>query len=205
MNFKLVRLALLIALGAFQIRSDDIQDAINLVVQASNKILENPSLGHELQPKAFDVGLLAQESCESSACMISEENDSGLFVFMSTSIPEGIWKEYSYALERLGGKFVLKGLPGNDFTALVRFMNELRQKHILAPVEIDPYLFDQYLVKSVPSIVLDDGTQYDKVDGTVSINGALTLFSEKGSTHHRASKLKFKYQQAEASEVLYAN
>ena len=86
---------------------------------------------------------------------------------------------------------------------LLQFLKECKQNQILAPVDLDPDLYQKYHIEEVPAFVLDDGEKFDKVVGNITIKQALDLFAEKGEASSLAKKLSFNYQQTKASEVLH--
>lgn len=116
-------------------------------------------------------------------------DSSQLFVFISFSVPLETWKEHSYFLKKLGGTFVLRGLPDNSFEMLSQKLLELRQAGIDAPVILDPPLFEAHEITMVPSIVLLDKEDSDKVAGNIKIFSALSIFSENGVTKKAAKEL----------------
>jgi len=99
-----------------------------------------------------------------------------LMVFMSFSIPLESWKDWSQSLEREGGVFVLRGLPGNSFHTFAQKVKELRNAGVKSPIRIDPEAYDQYEIKEVPCTVLLDGDAYDKMTGNIHLEAALRTF-----------------------------
>lgn len=104
-----------------------------------------------------------------------------LFIFISFSVPLETWKEYSYLLEKTEGVFVLRGLPENSFPLLSQKIQSLREEKIFASIQIDPEAFEKYAIDAIPSIVLTEDSQYDKMTGNISLSHALKVFSENGN------------------------
>lgn len=122
------------------------------------------------------------------------EKETEFYAFISMSIPKTTLKEISDHLERIGGVFVLRGLPGGSFTDFVQEVAVLRSMDINANIQIDPDLFEDYSVAVVPTFVylppkksgaigraeeLSRGsedthyTEYKKIVGNVSVPWAL--------------------------------
>lgn len=101
-----------------------------------------------------------------------------LMVFMSFSVPLESWKDWSYSLEKMEGVFVLRGLPGNSFQAFAQKIKELRNAGVNAPISIDPEAYEKYGIEVVPSIVIIEGEQYDKISGNIRMERAFSLFNK---------------------------
>jgi conjugal transfer pilus assembly protein TrbC len=84
-------------------------------------------------------------------------------------------------MEKMGGVFVLRGIPGNSFAMFTQKLAELRKKGITASILIDPESFEEYGISSVPTIVLVEEGKYDKMTGNVPVQTALVAFKEKRS------------------------
>ena len=80
------------------------------------------------------------------------DSDTPLKVYISFSVPEATWIEFSKPLEKLGGSFVLKGLPNNSFREFASRIMHLRKAGVLAPITIDPTSCET--VSQVPSLSL---------------------------------------------------
>lgn len=181
---------------------------IEAVLLSSSSIVQEAKKSSNIKPSISErelfkhIGQTKLEDCKSSSCNIPLETDSGLVVFTSENVSEISWLESSYILERAGGRFILRGLPDNSFLKWVYLLKDYKEKGIIAPIDLDPDLFKKYDIQSVPSIVLDDGKTFDKIVGNIPVKYALELFSKSGSTSELASKLLFKLNQLQASEVI---
>jgi len=109
-------------------------------------------------------------------------SDSHVFVFMSFSIPDDTWVSLSKELEKIGGVFVIRGLPKHSFTELASKILSLKEKGVTVPIQIDPKKFQVYQLASVPAFVIIEEKSYDKVVGNVSVKFALDLMATKGVT-----------------------
>ena len=105
-----------------------------------------------------------------------------LMVFISFSVPLESWKEWSHALEKFGGTFVLKGIPDNSFQMFMKKIVELRRAGVNAPISIDPEAYEKFGVNTTPTVVALNGKEYDKVAGNIHLEAALRMFNEKGVT-----------------------
>ncbi|NRA89970.1 MAG: type-F conjugative transfer system pilin assembly protein TrbC [Simkaniaceae bacterium] len=118
------------------------------------------------------------------------QGDSGLYIFVSLSLPDETLKTLSRQAKVLGGNLVIQGLVNNSFKETQK---RLRQLGI--PIDIDPTLFERFEVKRIPTFVLTeikDGDiqgPYDKVTGNVSVKSAIELFAMEGEVVEIAQTL----------------
>lgn len=97
---------------------------------------------------------------------------SNRYIFVSFSMPDEALKAYYKEAEELQTTLVIRGLVNNNFL-------ETRQKALELSINfnIDPELFENYSVKSVPVIIEDDEfTGIKKVSGHIPLTEALDLF-----------------------------
>ncbi|WP_197017090.1 TrbC family F-type conjugative pilus assembly protein [Persephonella sp. KM09-Lau-8] len=134
--------------------------------------------------------------------------DERLYIFMSASVPENIWKTYAEDLKNIGSKriiIVLRGCIGPQGCTYIKPTLEFLQKVIFnngnetrgVEIQIDPYLFRRYKVKVVPTFVyvkglkvkdpsfsegLEENIESDPeilvLKGDISIRGAVEKFLE---------------------------
>ncbi len=112
-----------------------------------------------------------------------------LSVFISFSVPKESWKELSFALEKLHGRFVLQGLPQNSFPELALKILELRNFGILAPIAIDPLAYEVQGVTAVPTLLLESSGKVDIVSGNIPVRTALKIIADEGSLKTVAQRL----------------
>lgn len=98
------------------------------------------------------------------------------YVFMSFSVPDDVWIALSIELVKLGGSFVLRGLPENSFEKFAQRIASLRKKGVEAPIHIDPRLFETFTVTAVPCIAMKED-RWSKLSGAVSLDYACRLFA----------------------------
>jgi type-F conjugative transfer system pilin assembly protein TrbC len=99
--------------------------------------------------------------------------DERIYIFMSSSVPENVWKSYAEDLKQIGSRriiVVLRGCIGGcerikptiEFLRRVAFNNGNDTKGF--EIQIDPFLFRKYHISQVPAIVYAKGV-YPKVPG----------------------------------------
>ena len=120
-----------------------------------------------------DQSSLYQGCLRGQEYLQNEAEESPLRVFASFSMPEETWIQLSKDLEKIGGIFVLKGLPNGSFQEFLQKVMELRKKGVAVSIEIDPDSFEKYEVTAVPTFVLVNGESFEKVVGNVSVSYAL--------------------------------
>jgi type-F conjugative transfer system pilin assembly protein TrbC len=140
------------------------------------KSLQKQSQGQDLNSiESYVDSLKDRTPCRMPPLDDKEGVNEGLFVFMSFSVPDNIWLELSKSLEGKGGTIVIQGLPQNSFEKLISKIKDLKTKGITANIEINPKLFDQYEVQSVPCFVQVNGDSFDKISGNISLSYFLSL------------------------------
>lgn len=114
---------------------------------------------------------------------VSMEKSSPLYVFMSFSLQDSLWVGISKELEKIGGSFILRGLPQNSFKELAGRIIEMQEKGVSVPIQIHPKLFQEYEIDLVPSIVVVDGNKFDKMSGNSTLEFALEKMARQGETN----------------------
>lgn len=124
---------------------------------------------------------------------------SKLYVFVSSSMPLPLLKEYASDAIKYDATLVFKGLPNGSFKELAELITELRDnKGDIANATIDDESFARFDVNSVPTIVLAEEPAYqpnqtpyikfDKLIGNVGIKFALEQFETSGELRKEAAK-----------------
>ena len=135
----------------------------------------------------------------------SLNNNSNLYVLVSSSMPKNLLNEYLRDAKRYGATIVFRGLPNGSFKELMDFLLELfagkddLKNHAII---IDEELFEQFRVNVVPAIVLEEQIEFnpcermtgkfDKVTGAVKLRYALELFERSGELSS-ISAIRLKY------------
>lgn len=114
----------------------------------------------------------------------------GLMIFVSSSIPPSVLKQFSLDAKKAGGVLVLRGLINDSFNDTVSFIQTLNDKGTRAI--IDPNAFRLFDVRQVPEIVVvvdnnncqsgrcDHTPFFDKMSGAVTLEYALDEISKRG-------------------------
>lgn len=144
--------------------------------------------------KPEELSSVEQKKCSGAISPLLELFSAGksnqkLFLFTSFALPIESWKEYSYFLEKTNGCFVLRGLPENSFSVLSRKILELKKQGVFAEILLDPESFEKYAITAIPTLVLDDGKQYDKISGNIQPSASLSYFANSGHTKKMAKQL----------------
>ena len=127
-------------------------------------------------------------NCCSQDSEFIENQEPTFFAFVSFSMPEALWIQMSRELERIGGSFILRGMPNNSFQDFLSKAMDLRKRGVDVPIRIDPDSFEKYGVTAVPTFVLLKEEGFEKVVGNVSIAYALEKMG--GAEYHKASRKK---------------
>ena len=152
---------------------------------SSKNLLKNP----------LEEDLKIRSTMECKNCGFANESldeTAALYVFMSFSLDDKLWIQFSQELERIGGVFVVRGLPKNSFKELANRIFDLQEKGVNSPIQIHPNLFKECEVQLVPTIAVIEGHRYDKIAGNLSIKHALEKMGANGETNE-AKALYRKY------------
>lgn len=83
----------------------------------------------------------------------------------------------------------LRGLVNNDMRQTAAVMFELNKEDKDAGVQIDPTLFSQYQITTVPALVVTCPGHYDVIRGSLPLQKALEKVAESGDCAATASQL----------------
>ena len=114
------------------------------------------------------------------------QNKHDLMIFVSSSMPKNLLREYIIEAKQYGGVLVFRGFIGGSLAKTAKFVKALHDKGVSAI--IDPRSFKDFNINLVPTIlVLDTNSNckqctliHDKVSGSVSVEYALNLISSEG-------------------------
>lgn len=137
----------------------------------------------------------------------ARRQSSGLYIFVSSSMPKSLLKSYLSEAAHYNGVLVLKGLPNGSFKELTKLVIELSGDpkagdngniDLPAGFQIDDQAFEEFLVTNVPCIVLVKAPNYmpnqtdipifDKITGNLGIKYALEQFSSSGELASQATE-----------------
>ncbi len=126
---------------------------------------------------------------------------SSLKVFVSSSMPKELLKNYLEQAKKYNVTLVFRGLPDGSWRKLSELIYELTDgRDEGASIQLDDIAFSKYSVTSVPTFVLvkekdvfeaggnaDDEGQFDKVSGNIGIKRALELMVSGGDNQDIAA------------------
>jgi len=155
----------------------------------TNKSPSRDSKGHEKQLKvAKQPTVEPKQACYSKIKNLADpkkaEPKGELLIFVSTSLPKQVLQALSTDASRLGGRLIFRGLINNSFKETQLYFRDAQIN-----AEIDPTQFESYQVTAVPTFILMDvqGKRFDRLQGNISSEEALSQFKEKGELRRLAS------------------
>lgn len=108
--------------------------------------------------------------------------------FVSFSMPEDSLKAILNQTRQIGGQVVMRGLLNNSFTDTANMLASFSEQGSPG-FNVDPKLFKTYDIKSVPTFVLTNEDQFDKISGNLSLSATLQAFVEEGDHPDKAQAL----------------
>ncbi len=126
-----------------------------------------------------------------------------LQIFVSSSMPKSLLKEYAKESIIYEGALIFKGVIDGKITKFTELIGEILEVNSSAVIQIDDESFAAFGVEQVPTIVLSEQNRladfvhneesivpkYDKVTGNIGIRYALELFSKDGEMKKEAENL----------------
>lgn len=109
-----------------------------------------------------------------------EKPTEGALYFVSFSIPEEGLKRMLHETRQYGIPATLRGLINNDMKTTTDAVLQLVKDGVTDGVQIDPTLYSQYNIRSVPALVVRCQTGYDVVRGNIRLKQALEKVAETG-------------------------
>ena len=109
-----------------------------------------------------------------------EKPTEGALYFVSFSIPEEGLKRMLHETRQYGIPATLRGLVNNDMRTTTDAVLQLVKDGVTDGVQIDPTLYTQYGIRSVPSLVVRCQAGYDVVRGNIHVKQALEKVAETG-------------------------
>ncbi|EDQ5495971.1 type-F conjugative transfer system pilin assembly protein TrbC [Salmonella enterica] len=110
----------------------------------------------------------------------TEKPASGAVYFVSFSIPEEGLKRMLGETRRYGIPATLRGMLNNDLKATADAVLSLVKDGATDGVQIDPTLFSEYHVRSVPALVVFCDRGYDIIRGNLRVKQALEKVATAG-------------------------
>ncbi|HBQ2308962.1 TPA: type-F conjugative transfer system pilin assembly protein TrbC [Klebsiella pneumoniae] len=109
-----------------------------------------------------------------------EKPAEGALYFVSFSIPEEGLKRMLHETRQYGIPATLRGLVNNDMRTTTDAVLQLVKDGVTDGVQIDPTLYTQYGIRSVPSLVVRCQAEYDVVRGNIHVKQALEKVAQTG-------------------------
>lgn len=130
---------------------------------------------------------------------VLDDDNTRLRIFVSSSMSLNLLRSYYKEAQRYGGHLVFNGLPNGSFKELLQLAQEIVEGNDIGGLEIDDEAFKSFKVQQVPVIVLSRAvnnlfdvegavTQYDSIQGAVSIKYALAEFAVRGDMGKEAKQ-----------------
>ena len=131
-----------------------------------------------------------------------------VIVFMSLSVPEASWREWSLGAARAGVPLVLRGLVPEGLKATARRVGAFLARG--AGAAIDPRLFRLFGITAIPAVAVvpggvppctsrgcaeDAAPPHDRIGGNIGLEAALSIIAEEGGpgrevAHRHLAKLR---------------
>lgn len=109
-----------------------------------------------------------------------EKPAEGAIYFVSFSIPEEGLKRMLHETRQFGIPATLRGLVNNDMKTTADAVMQLVKDGVTDGMQIDPTLYAQYNIRSVPALVVRCQTGFDVVRGNIRLKQALEKVAETG-------------------------
>lgn len=148
------------------------------------------------------IRLLQRYQKEDKANRFTSKRRHALMVLVSFSMPKQSLQSYLIASQKIKASLVLRGFIENSLTATVTKIHDLIQDST-GGFQVDPIIYEKLHITKVPTIILMNDTalrcfnrdtcslnpkDVDIISGNVSLDYALTQFSQKGSAAPNIAK-----------------
>lgn len=114
---------------------------------------------------------------------------TGAIYFVSFSIPEEGLQRMLNETRRYGIPATLRGLVNNDMKQTVDAVSQLVQNGATEGVQIDPTLYSQYGINSVPALVVRCEQGFDVIRGNLRLDLALQKVVKQGTCAGEAQQI----------------
>ena len=129
-----------------------------------------------------------------------EKPAEGALYFVSFSIPEEGLKRMLHETRQYGIPATLRGLVNNDMRTTTDAVLHLVKDGVTDGVQIDPTLYTQYGIRSVPSLVVRCQAGYDVVRGNIHVKQALEKVAQTGDCAQLARQILDAHSNAAGSQ-----
>lgn len=124
-----------------------------------NSALSPSSEGMEWSREQFR-NFLELRAADQQEKIMSTQKD--LVVCLSTSVPRSLWMQIGQSSAR-PSRIVLRGIPSEGLLHLQAFLHSLKRDGFNATVQVDPRVFREHGVQSVPCYISGDLTVYGAI------------------------------------------
>lgn len=111
---------------------------------------------------------------------VRDKPSEGALFFVSFSVPEEGLKRMLHETRQYRIPAVLRGLVNNDMRATIDVVMRLVKDGVTDGIQIDPTSYEQYNIRSVPTLVVRCKAGFDVVHGNIRVAQALGKIAEKG-------------------------
>lgn len=126
-----------------------------------------------------------------------------LFIAVSFSMPEKLILDYMEQASQYNAWVVVQGFQDNEMPVMMRTLAGWESQVDISRLLIDPNIFKQYQIAEVPSLILTTdpypcdhqkciAENFDKAIGSVRLDHALKMMSERGDLDVEAKAWKVK-------------
>ncbi|WP_416380975.1 type-F conjugative transfer system pilin assembly protein TrbC [Klebsiella pneumoniae] len=129
-----------------------------------------------------------------------EKPAEGALYFVSFSIPEEGLKRMLHETRQYGIPATLRGFVNNDMRTTTDAVLHLVKDGVTDGVQIDPTLYTQYGIRSVPSLVVRCQAGYDVVRGNIHVKQALEKVAQTGDCAQLARQILDAHSNAAGSQ-----
>lgn len=155
--------------------SDLYKQDINRVILQSDHIVANANFNKQEFLK-LQNGLLKKY-------YRNHQNNKDTIVFVSFSMPDESIKNLLKESAKYEASLVLNGLYNNSMDATLKKLGEfINKENNSSGIEINPNLFQEYQIKSVPAFVFKKNDNFDVVYGASGIRHAIDVIDKKAKT-----------------------
>lgn len=125
------------------------------------------------------ITLLSFDSAAANKRAMVQTIEPGFYILVSFSMSDHSLRKYFIEAESMGGKLIVKGLPGNKHNRNRFQAARARVEKAKINIDINPVIFEELGIKHVPTMIVvkEDGL-IKKVSGHVSAGYALKVMQE---------------------------
>jgi conjugal transfer pilus assembly protein TrbC len=110
-----------------------------------------------------------------------------LLVFVSSSMTKHNIEQLLQSAKHYKATLVLRGFIDGSFKKTASFIVQFfKEDDSETGIIIDPTLFNEFSVTTVPSFVLAQEKKFDKIAGNIPLESALEIFKQKGELNQEA-------------------